>query len=366
MQGLVDQIAQEHLTRIQIKEDFVAAACPFHKGGQESHPSFWINRENGYWGCFACEARGSGLKWLLKELGVGSVSIDSQLDEAERQAKKTEGIRKLREKVKNRRSFKGDFILPDALLGVFDFLPLDLVDQGFTKETLRSHDVGFDKRNDRITFPIRDLFGNLIGISGRATMVGDEPKYLVYNGRRMIDGKEVKGELGAWYPGYSNDGVRNHLWGLDKCYQDLFDASDSQIIIVEGYKAALWLRQLGWTETVALMGARMSATQERIVRSLGADVFVLLDNNYAGLEGAKGICQRLALGSSKVYRCRYPSHRDEDTQPDDLEDEELEEVLCTAQRVGSKRGRENVRRKRIRRMGRKHRGRQRFKPPKVR
>ena len=362
MQGLVDQIAQDHLKRVQIKEDFLAAACPFHKGGQEAHPSFWINRTTGKWGCFACSAGGSGLKWLLKELGISSVSINAQLDEAERYAKKTEKIRKLRAEVKSRKDFKGDFILPDALLGVFDFLPLDLVDQGFSKELLRAHDIGYDRRYERITFPIRDLFGNLIGISGRATLVGDEPKYKVYNGRRNIDGKEVLGELGEWYPGYSNEGVRNHLWRMDKCYEDLFNATDGQLIIVEGYKAALWLAQLGWTETVALMGARMSPIQERIIRTLGAEVFVLLDNNRAGREGAWSICQRLAVSSFKVYRCRYPSHKHEDTQPDDLEDEELEEVLCTAQRVGSKKGRENVRRKRLRRLGRKSRRRQQFKP----
>lgn len=32
--------------------------CPFHKAGQESHPSFWVDVERGTWGCHSCKAGG--------------------------------------------------------------------------------------------------------------------------------------------------------------------------------------------------------------------------------------------------------------------------------------------------------------------
>jgi DNA primase len=357
VRDLVDSIAEAHLTRVNIKEDFIAAACPFHKGGQESHPSFWINRDNGYWGCFSC-SEGGDIRSLLKSLGIGSSSIESFLEFAEKEAKKTAKLKKLRDEKRARREFKGTSILPDALLGVFDWLPVSLVEQGFKEEVLRDHDVGYDQRNDRITFPIRDLFGNLIGISGRATMIGDEPKYLVYNGRHKVNGKEVNGELGGWYPDYSNEGIKDHLWRMEKTYKALHEVNDGQLIIVEGYKAALWMVQHGWTQTVALMGARMSAQQERIVRSLGCETFVLLDNNKPGRIGAWKICRRLAISSFPVYRCKYPAYCDDTTQPDDLNEEELEAALCTAQRIG---GRRHVTRS-VRRLGREHRRGQQGKP----
>lgn len=340
--SIADEIAQQHLERVRIKSDFISAACPFHKAGKERRPSFWISRETGAWGCFTCGERGSNLKWLLKGLGVSSVRIESQLEEAEKEYRKTWDLEKARARKKARKPFKGDRTLPDSLLGVYDFAPLDLVDAGFDKKLLREHDIGFDRRNNRITFPIRDLFGNLVGISGRATMIGEEPKYLVYSGRRIVDGKEVLGELGEWYPEYSNEGVRDHLWRMDKCYQRIMDneGGEEQLIIVEGYKAALWLVQHGWINTVALMGARMSPVQERIVRSLGVETFVFLDNNRPGRKGSRQICQRIAVSTFPVYEVSYPEYCSEDAQPDDLGEEELEEALVHSRRVG---GRRNVR-----------------------
>jgi DNA primase len=337
--GLADTIAQEHLERVKIKNDFISSACPFHKGGKESHPSFWINRETGSWGCFTCGSHGSGLEWLLKELGIGTAGIKSRLEEAKKEAKNTLEVHKSKARRQARKSFAGEHTLPDALLGVFDFLPLSLVEAGFTKEVLRNHDIGYDRRNDRITFPIRDLFGNLVGISGRATNIGEEPKYLVYNGRRVIEGKEVLGELGEWYPDYSNEGIRDHLWRLDKCYDRLManESNTEQLILVEGYKAALWLVMLGWTNTVALMGARLSPAQERIIRKLGVEVFVFLDNNRPGREGSSRICQRLAISTFPVYEVAYEGECDSTAQPDDLDEEEIERALSKAKRVGGRR-----------------------------
>ena len=348
--AVADQIALDNLKRVKIKDDFIASACPFHKGGEERRASFWINRETGAWGCFSCTKHGSGLKWLLKDMGLKSLKVQAVLEEAELDAKKTEKVRKAKARLKARKDYKGDHILPDSLLGVFDWMPLALVEQGYTPELLKEHDIGYDKRNERITFPIRDLYGNLVGISGRSTRPGEEPKYLVYNGRRNLDGKEVLGELGEWFPEYSNDGIRDHLWRLDKFYKPLFETNKGQLIIVEGYKAALWMVQHGWTYTCALMGARLSATQERIIRSLGAETFVLLDNNYAGRSGSRDICQRLAVSSFPVYQCRYLADHDENTQPDDLTEAELEEVLCSATRAGGR-----FYDRKIRRLGREHR-----------
>lgn len=344
--SLADEIAQQHLKRVRIKDEFISAACPFHKEGRESRPSFWVNRQIGNWGCFTCGEHGGGLKWLLKRLGISTAHIEAQLEEAEKEAKKNIEIEKARARKKARKPFVGEHILPDPLLGVFDFMPLDLVEAGFDKEVLREHEIGYDRRNNRITFPIRDLFGNLIGISGRATMIGEEPKYLVYSGRRVIEGKELLGELGEWYPEYTNEGVRDHLWRMEKCYERLManEGGQEQLIIVEGYKACLWLVQHGWINTVALMGARMSPGQERIIRSLGVETFVFLDNNRPGREGSARVCQRLAVSTFPVYEVRYPKDCNETDQPDDLIVEELEAALGNSRRIGGKsHGRRDVR-----------------------
>jgi DNA primase len=273
MLGMIDQIARDHLSRVKVKDRYISAACPFHNNGQERHPSFWVDRTKGNWGCFTCPAKGSSLKKLLELLKVGGPKILAILEEAEKDSKKTFKLEKAKLEKKARADFKGTHILPDAILGVFDHCPVSLVEQGFSEELLLEHEIGFDHRNNRITFPVRDIYGNLVGINGRSTTPGEVPKYLFYSGQRMSNGKKTMGELGEWYPDYSNEDVRNHLWRCHALYQPLFDSNHAQLIIVEGYKAAMWVAQYGWN-VVATMGTKMTLAQERIIRQLGAEVFV--------------------------------------------------------------------------------------------
>ena len=44
--------------------------CPFHKGGQEKHPSFWFNTKNGCYKCEACGATGNGVTLLSQLKGI--------------------------------------------------------------------------------------------------------------------------------------------------------------------------------------------------------------------------------------------------------------------------------------------------------
>lgn len=334
MLGVVDEIAKEYLSRVRVKDRYVSAACPFHKGGQERHPSFWIDRDSGAWGCFTCSAKGVSLRKLLKDLEVGNWKIEAEIEEAEREAKKGIVLSKAKAAKKARADFRGVSTLPDAVLGVFDFCPMSLVEQGFTEKTLMDHEVGFDHRNNRITFPIRDIFGTLVGISGRSTMPGEIPKYLIYSGRRTTDGKETKGELGEWYPEYTNEEVRNHLWGGHMVYEQLFNEV-GQLVLVEGFKAKMWVTQCGYN-AVAMMGTKMTQMQERIIRRLGAEVFVMADNNEPGQVATHEWCQRLAVSSFPVYRVNYPDDSDEDTQPDGLSEQELDEALNSSKRAGGR------------------------------
>lgn len=336
---LADEVAQGYLSRVKIKSDFISAACPFHKGGQETRPSFWVNRAKGYWGCFTCGSKGSSLKWLLKELGIRDPGLVARIEDADEQNKSREPTAdKVRASKKRDGPLGGQFTLPDSLLGVYDWMPLGLVEEGFSPDVLHEHDIGYDRERDRITFPIRDLEGNLIGISGRTTL-GIQPRYLVYSGAKMVNGERHDGELGQWYPDYSNQGIRDQLWRMDRCWDrlNLNSSGEEYLIIVEGYKAALWLVQHGWVTTVALMGSYLSPGQERIVRRLGVPTYIFLDNNQAGRSGSKKICQRLGVSSFRVYEVSYPTYCEEYAQPDDLEEQEIERALASSRRVGGKR-----------------------------
>lgn len=335
MIGVAERIARDHLRLVRVKDEFISAACPFHKGGKERRPSFWINRSTGEWGCFSCNENGKDLRELMRELGVSNRKAETEVAQAMEEAKSELELERARRRKKNRASFKGEYVLPESLLGVFDYAPVALIESGFPKTLLRRHDVGFDKRNARITFPIRDLFGNLIGISGR-TVLDEVPKYKVYEGTRTIEGKRIPGELSEYTPWYSSRGIRDHLWRAHFFFHDVFNEKSENVIIVEGYKAAMWMALHGYENTAALMGSRMSKAQERIIMRMGTPTWVLLDNNRAGREGSHNICGRLARGPFPVYECTYPEWCDESFQPDDISPEGLEHVLSTARRVGGR------------------------------
>ncbi len=53
--------------------------CPFHKGGQEKHPSFWFNTKNGCYKCEACGASGNGTTLLSMMKGITQKEAYQQL-----------------------------------------------------------------------------------------------------------------------------------------------------------------------------------------------------------------------------------------------------------------------------------------------
>lgn len=343
MDELVSRVASDYLKLVRHRDMYVGAACPFHKGGEERRPSFWVSKKDGSWGCFTCGEYGKSLKALLKKLGVWSIRLERELNEEEEELRQEQEHLQIFAKSTRKEfgSFEGEHKLPEALLGVYDWCPTSLVKAGFEKETLREHDIGYDRRNKRITFPIRDVYGNLIGISGRATGDG-YPKYKVYTGKRVNEKGEVYdlGELGESFPEYSSDNIRDHLWRANMVFHPIYHGYAPEelqyLIVVEGYKAALWMVQCGWYNTVAVMGSYMTSQQERLIRMMGVPTWVLLDNNEAGHKGADKICGRLGNSTFEVYRGYYLDHHDESIQPDDCSPAELETILKRSLRCGGK------------------------------
>lgn len=343
MSEVVVQIAADNLIGPRDNGRFIYASCPFHSAGRaQKTPSFWISKSTGAYGCWSCSASGKNAVEFLKAVGgkAGATArgIIRQAQEETRKNAKYEQAKKKREAV---RGFKAVHKLPaNELLPIYNSKPESLISQGFDVEVLQDHNIGFDQHNQRLTFPIFDIEGDLVGISGRNTS-GYGPKYKVYTGKHLNgDGVMVPGELGEWYPYYSADDVRNHLWRADKVYPRVMAREEGwdYIIIVEGYKAALWMVQHGYLSTVAIMGARMSRQQARIVRRMGVRTFVFLDNNQAGRDGSEDICFRLGDLSAGCYEVTYDPIREsvqneeqfKNLQPDDLEEEAIAECLRLA------------------------------------
>jgi DNA primase len=316
--------------------------CPFHKEGKERTPSFSINVDKGVFQCFTCHVTG-GIKRLLYLLGVPRASIDIETQVIQPFLDRQREILRVERQYTFTRHdpFKTEFLLDEGILGVFDWMPVRLVGDGFDPQLLHALEVGYDRQNERITYPLRDLYGNLAGFSGGATLPTQEPKYKVYQGgRRAMDGKTwIEGDLGDWfdekYPGYR---CENHdfLWNYDKVYHQLIETSDrgARLYLVEGFKACMWMLQCGYWSTVALMGSYISEKQQRLLHRLGCTIVLLLDNDEAGRKGTINIGDLLwAPMYGRVMVAQYPQadveesiFRKENSQPDDYEPEVIHQM----------------------------------------
>lgn len=276
--------------------------CPIH--GEEpgkSKPSLSVNIENGLWNCFA-GCGGGNLKQFLEQVGEKRSTID-------RVAKKFKS--KPRKRSKKRRSEPATE-LPERLLGLFDWCPTQLLREGFDEKVLLDNDVGYDKKYSRITFPIRNKKGRLVGIVGRRPTGEPGGKYKVYT-------TELSG-YGLDVPSFSKG---QHLWRIDKVAQEL-RRTRKPVYIVEGFKAALWFCQSGLTNVVALMGSHMTDAQQHLIESLGPVAIACLDNDDAGRKGTLKLSQKLQ--ATRLYVVPLP---DGVHQPDDLTEEELCELCGT-------------------------------------
>jgi DNA primase len=315
------------------------ATCPFHKGGHERTPSFSVNVEKGVFHCFTCHEAG-GVKRFLRMLGVPRSTIDAETKSVDTFLQRNEQNARLakRHAFAQKDPFKANPVLPEALLSVYDFEPMKLIEDGFERSLLRDLDIGYDRRNDRITYPLRDLYGDLAGISGGAMKEEQQPKYKVYQGGRHDQMQHwIEGDFGKSFdeefPGYTCEN-HQYLWNYDRVYPRLIASSDpdAKVHLVEGFKACIWMLQAGLWNTVALMGSYISDNQQRLLHRLGCPVVLFLDNDQAGREGTLNIGDRLYKPMhGRVKVMPYP-HNDvmsaignpqTATQPDDYELEAL-------------------------------------------
>lgn len=313
----------------------VLTKCPFHKGGQERKPSFSVNVETGLFHCFTCHVAGP-IQYMLRLLGLPREVVDAEvaaiLPELEAGKRKQEFEKE--HLFRSRDPFRTDYPLPESLLGVYDWCPTKLTDAGFDARLLQDMEIGFDKQQNRITYPLRDLYGTLTGISGGAMSSVQQPKYLVYQGGRWNTGKTwVKSDFGDWFDEqFPNFTCENHqlIWNYHRVYPRALMAESGQddtVYVVEGFKACLWMIQCGYYNTVALMGSYISETQQRLLHRLGSTVVLLLDNDNAGRRATTRIARLLwrpLYGHLRI--AQYPDEDvkasitdGDDTQPDDYE-----------------------------------------------
>lgn len=276
--------------------------CPIH--GEipgKSKPSFCVDMQTGSWICFA-GCGGGGIPQFLKVMGETDHNIKDAVKDVKIVKKK---------KLKRRSQTE---TIPKKVLGLFDYCPLELIKAGFEEEVLMYHDIGYDNEKCRITYPVFNRLGNLVAVVGRRPN-SQFGKYIPYTE------KEFKSLGIEEIPKYDKGSV---FWREDKFFQTngCHDRSEP-VILVEGFKAALWLVQHGYNNVMALMGTYVTSYHKQVLESLGKTVILCLDGDKPGIIST--IKNGYKLNDTlKVLTCQYIGGK---TQPDDLTETQLHDML---------------------------------------
>ncbi len=273
--------------------------CPLpNHNGKRNSPSFSANLEKGVFQCFGCGAKGNVLDFamLMRNAdpkngeALRSVALELQkefgLEPTAPAKKKLEPESKPPSKAKEEKR-----IIVNAPLD-FELKRLDpehpyLAARGFTKETINHFGLGFCSKGflaGRIAIPIHEhREGKLVGYGGRIvddTFIDEENPRYKFPGPRERDGVHYefhKLEL---------------LYNAHRIKKPVHD-----LIVVEGFPSVWWLTQMGFPETVALMGWACSEEQASIITDLvspDGHVWLISDGDESGDRCGTQFLTRLA------------------------------------------------------------------------
>jgi len=303
------------------------ACCPFHS---EKSPSFYVNDDKGFYHCFGCGAHGDAFRWLTDHRGLPFIDAVKELAASagmDVPAPTPEAARR-------------EAVVADAA-GVLERAAAwyatrlraepravaQLTNRGITEASIDTFGLGFapgqpsvslcgaqpatlaaaglmypvdngwrDRFGRRITIPIHDHRGRMIGMGGRAVSERQDAKYVNTPESEHFD----KGRT---------------LYNMHRAAPAARAAR--RLIAVEGYFDVIGLHQAGIGEVVAPMGTALTEAQLARLWRIHHCPILLLDGDSAGVRAALRACERAmpAIGpGASLAIAQLPAGQD----PDDL------------------------------------------------
>jgi DNA primase len=239
--------------------------APFtHRGGTDKHPSMSVRSGTpATYNCFTCHSKGS-LKKLAKEY-VGYTGDNRPLDflnsiEKSHSWGKSkrdfgENSKKINERVKIEKKKAARKMTEEKLQFFLRRIPKYAIERGLTKEECDLFEIGYDGREERMIFTIRDYFKTLKGVSGRAL-------------KEDHDGMKYK-----HYYGFKKELV---LYG-----EHLLKKEDKRGYLTEGFFDVIFMKRQVFN-VVASMGTSLSSSQIFKLKSFFDEVVICPDFDDKG------------------------------------------------------------------------------------
>lgn len=310
--------------------------CPFHS---DSKPSMHVNDTKKMFKCFACDAAGDSIGFVMKYRNLDfiealkeicqkqGINFDSYQEE-KKSNPKLEMARKILTKTaqlyrKTATTHKfapyDDFIkkrgLNEEIATVYNLgfaqsknslcdylgsipnekergLALSTAEElGLIKRDRHNSEAHYDTFRDRIIFPIWDHFGQVIGFTSRAIRDDQKAKYMnsvdsfIFNKRNILYGFHL---------------AKNAIREKDA------------VILVEGNMDQVALYNNGFHHAVAVMGVALGAPSLERLLSLTKNIYLALDSDGAGFSAMERMNRQLAEKGVVAKYLEFSPQKDPD------------------------------------------------------
>ncbi|MFQ5809946.1 MAG: DNA primase [Armatimonadota bacterium] len=307
--------------------------CPFHA---EKTPSFNVRRDMGIWKCFGCGEAGDAFDFVMRR---EKLSFPEALERLAQRvgvevARSPEGARRSGEReliyrandAANKRFRRNLKALPEAQKA-----RKYLAERGYDEDAVERYGVGYardswddlctalrgqgvkaeiavaaglliarpsgaghyDRFRNRITFPIIDVTGHVLGFGGRTLSADEDAKY--------INTPET--------PVFRKGRV---LYGLNWAREAISDSGVA--VVVEGYTDAIALWRAGIQNTVATLGTSLTDAHVTLLSRYADEVVLAFDADSAGVRAALRAAETFENAPAEVEIVVLPEGQD----PDDL------------------------------------------------
>lgn len=308
------------------------AVCPFHN---EKTPSFTVQKSDKHYHCFGCGAHGDAIAFMMEYLNMSFLEAVDAL--AERFDVPLEKIEGKVDKNKNNLPALKDVLNKAARFFHFYLLHTDeghkaleyLYQRGMDLEFIKLFSIGYAPKNERlffqmmdhygisddylnmtgliksrtpkkaffhsrVTIPIHDSFGNVIGFSCRKVEEQDfGPKYINTPETPLFKKSKI-------------------LFGLRDCRREI--AKRKEVILVEGQLDALRLIQEGYAYTLSPGGTAFGEDHVNELLHLGiSKAFIAFDGDEAGVNAAVKSGHLLQKKGVEVFIVQFPKGKDPDS-----------------------------------------------------
>lgn len=299
--------------------------CPFHS---ENTPSFCVSAQKYY--CFGCHKGGDAIAWLMQTQGktfgeavrhlargeTDNYLASARLDLAPKFSRlETEGKMEVVwtnnelqhhyvANLKTMDSVARDYIygrLTESQVwkwglgygGEWIVNPRQLEKAYITAGVLAEGSNGYYHRfRDRLTIPLRDKMGRILGFQGRLIPRPEHSK------------KNPKYTFPPTTPALK---IKRYIFGLDR-----LEPNPSRIIVVEGFMDCIQSHENGVRNVVAAGSCHLSVEQMLHLSHISPEVVIMFDSDKAGLTGAVHMLRLAPDANCRLFAALLPAGLDPD------------------------------------------------------